>query len=265
VSDETVRGAARYLLDAHRAGERFGPIPAGIAPRSVSDAYAVQDAFVSLKARQGEPPAGYKLALTTPQMRRMVGHDDSIAGVLLHAGLHLSPAKVRASDYTRLLVEFEIGLELDADLPATEAPFARGDVASAVAAVMPALELADDRDADYAGLAQNFLHLIADNAWNEGAVLGPPARDWRRLDLADLRGIAAINGVQVGEGRGGDALGHPLEALAWLANHLARRGRSLRQGDVVITGSLVTSKFPRAGDHVQFSIEHLGQVDLAIE
>ena len=265
MTDETVRSAARYLLDAHHARERFGPIPGSVAPRSVSDAYAVQDAFVSLKTRQAGPAAGYKLALTSPQMRHMVGHDDSIAGVLLRAGLQRTPAKVRASDYTRLLVEFEIGLELGADLPAAQAPYARHGVASAVSAVMPALELADDRHADYTCLAQNFLHLIADNAWNEGAVLGPPNRDWQRLDLADLRGIATINGIQVGEGRGGDALGHPLEALAWLANHLARRSRSLRQGDVVITGSLVTSKFPRAGDRVQFSIEHLGRVDLAIE
>lgn len=265
MTDDAIMRAARFLIDGHRARERFGPIPESIAPRSVGEAYDVQAAFVSLKTRQEGPGAGYKLALTTPQMRHMVGHDDSIAGVLLQAGLRRSPARVRASDYTRLLVEFEIGLELGADLPASGAPFSRRDVASIVSAVVPALELADDRNADYAGLAQNFLHLIADNAWSEGAVLGPPTRDWRQLDLANLRAVAAINGVRVGEGRGGDALGHPLEALAWLANHLAQRGRSLRRGDAVITGSLVTSKFPRAGDQVQFSIEHLGCVDLIVE
>ena len=236
-----------------------------MAPRSVGEAYDVQDAFISLKARQRGPIAGYKLALSTPQMRRMVGYGDSIAGVLLSDGLQRSPARVRASDYTRLLVEFEIGLQLGADLPASDAPFARPDVARAIAGVLPALELADDRDADYAGLSRNLLHLIADNAWNEGAVLGSPVSDWQALDLAGLRGLATINGVGVGEGRGGDALGHPLEALAWIANHLAGRGRSLRAGDVVITGSIVTSKFPRPGDHVQFSVEHLGEVVLAVE
>ena len=260
-----VTAAARFLLDAHRAGDRFRAMPETMAPRSVGEAYDVQDAFVSLKARRHGPIAGYKLALSTPQMRRMVGYGDSIAGVLLRHGLQRSPARVRASDYTRLLVEFEIGLQLGADLPASDAPFARQDVARAVAAVLPALELADDRDADYAGLSQNLLHLIADNAWNEGAVLGPPTGDWQGLDLASLRGRATINGVGVGEGRGGDALGHPLEALAWIANHLAGRGRSLRDGDVVITGSLVTSKFPRPGDQVQFSIDHLGEVVLAVE
>ncbi len=265
MTDDASRAAARFLFDAHRARKRFGAIAESIAPRSVGEAYAIQDAFVSLKTRQWGPVAGYKLALTTPQMRHMVGHNDSIAGMLLRAGLQRSPAKVRASDYTRLLVEFEIGLELGADLPASRAPFARRDVASAVSAVVPALELADDRGADYARLSQEFLHLIADNAWNEGAVFGPPTRNWRQLDLAGLRGIATINGVRAGEGRGGDALGHPLEALTWLANHLAGRGRSLRRGDVVITGSLVTSKFPRAGDRVQFSIEHLGRVDLTVE
>jgi 2-keto-4-pentenoate hydratase len=130
---------------------------------------------------------------------------------------------------------------------------------------MPAFELADDRNADYAALPQQVLALVADNAWNEGVVLGEPRHDWQGLDLAALRGVATLNGEPVGEGRGGDALGHPLEALAWVANHLAARGRSLRRGDIVITGSLVTSKFPRAGDRLEFSVDALGEVALSVD
>src|SRR5690606_29863226 len=125
-------------------------------------------------------------------------------------------------------------------------------VANAVGSVMPALELADDRNADYQQLPGNALTLIADNAWNEGAVLGAPVKDWRGIDLASLRGVAKINGKVAGEGYGRELMGHPLEALAWIANHLAARGMGLWRSDIVITGSLVTSKFPKPGDEVVF-------------
>jgi 2-keto-4-pentenoate hydratase len=130
---------------------------------------------------------------------------------------------------------------------------------------MPALELADDRNADYSTLPGNALMMIADNAWNEGAVLGKPVRQWRDIDLAALQGVATINAANVGAGHGRDVMGHPLDALAWLANHLAARGLGLWRGDVVITGSLVTSKFPKAGDRVLFEAGALGAVELCVD
>ncbi len=129
---------------------------------------------------------------------------------------------------------------------------------------MPALEIADDRGADYAQLARHPLELIADNSWNEGAVLGEPVRAWRSLDLGQVLGVATINGQTVGEGRGAAAMGHPLDALAWVANHLAALGRGLLRGEVVITGSVVTSKPVRAGDVVRFDVDQLGQVQLTV-
>jgi 2-keto-4-pentenoate hydratase len=175
-----------------------------------------------------------------------------------------APASVRAADYGRLLVEFEIALLLGSDLKAGSAAYAPHQVSAAVAAVMPAFELADDLGADYAALASRGLELAADNAWNEGAVLGRAIEDWRGIDLASVRGTARVNGRLVGEGYGADAMGSPLEALAWIANHLRGRGGFLRKGDVVITGSLVASQFPRAGDQLQFDAGPLGVIELAV-
>jgi 2-keto-4-pentenoate hydratase len=138
-------------------------------------------------------------------------------------------------------------------------------VAAAVGAVMPAIELADDRNADYASLVRHPLELIADNGWSEGAVLGLPVSSWKDIDLGAVRGVATINGQPVGEGRGAEAMGHPFDSVAWVANHLAAHGRGLLRKDVVITGSLVTSKFPRAGDRVGFSLEGFGTVELVVD
>ena len=259
------KAAAKRLLEAHERREQFAPLPAELAPRNAEEAYAIQDSYVARRAERLGAIAGYKIALSSAEMQRFVGVDQPQAGVMLASTLHRTPARVRAADYVRLIVEFEIAVEMAADLPAADAPFTRERIAPFVRAVMPALELADDRNADYRELAQHPLELIADNAWNEGAVLGAPLEDWRALDLAAVRGIARINDRVVGEGVGSAAMGHPLAALAWIANHLAAHGRGLVYRDVVITGSIITTKTVRAGDLVRFSVAELGAVELRVD
>jgi 2-keto-4-pentenoate hydratase len=260
-----IHQAAERLLAAHEARERFAPLPPQLAPRSAEDAYAIQDAFVALRAHRLGAIAGYKIALSSKEMQRFVGVDAPQAGVLLEQTLHDTPARVRAADYAHLIVEFEIAVQLAVDLPVADAPFSRSRIAASLRCVMPAIELADDRHADYAQLARRPFELIADNAWSEGAVLGVPIADWKRFDLAALRGAATINGRPVGEGVGAAAMGHPLDAVAWLANHLAAHGRGLVFRDVVITGSMITSKSVQAGDLIRFSVESLGEVELRVD
>jgi 2-keto-4-pentenoate hydratase len=257
--------AARHLFEAHERRSRFAPLPPGLAPRTASDAYAIQDAFVALRAEKLGGVAGYKIALTSAEMRRFVGVDTPMAGMMLESTLLRSPARVRAADYVHLIVEFEIAVQMADDLPAADRPFSRSRVAQAVGAVIPSFELADDRNADYKELARHPLELIADNCWNEGAVLGAAVHDWQRVDLAAVCGVAHINGKKVGEGRGGDAMGHPLDVVAWLADHLAAEGRGLLRGDVVLTGSIVTTKTVAPGDFVRFEVEKLGSVELRVE
>jgi 2-keto-4-pentenoate hydratase len=257
--------AAAYLIEAHRTRQRFTSLPEELAPRTAEEAYAIQDSYVAGRAEKLGAIAGYKIALSSREMQRFVGVDAPQAGVMLASTLHRSPARVRAADYVRLIVEFEIAVQMAADMPAADAPYTRESAAEYVGAVMAAIELADDRNADYSQLARHPLDLIADNGWNEGAVLGRPFADWRSLDLAALRGVATINGDVVGEGLGSAAMGHPFEALAWVANHLARESRGLVFRDVVITGSMITTKTVKAGDLVRFELERLGSVELAVD
>ena len=264
-SDLPERKAAARLLEAHQRRERFAPLPAELAPKTAGEAYAIQDAFVALRADRLGPIAGYKIALSSAEMQRFVGVDSPQAGAMLRSLVRRTPARIRASDYVRLIVEFEVGVEMGDDLPAADAPFSRERVAQAVGAVMPAIEIADDRDADYTQLSRHPLELIADNGWNEGVVLGEPVRAWSSLDLGQVLGVATINGRKVGEGRGAAALGHPLDALAWIANHLAAQDRGLLRGEMVITGSLITSKYAKAGDRVEFLLEGIGKAELAVE
>ena len=56
----------------------------------------------------------------------------------------------------------------------------------------------------------------------------------------------------------------PYATLAWLANLLAERGRDLKAGMVVITGSVIPTFSIAAGDRAVFSVEGLGDAVLEV-
>jgi len=75
-----------------------------------------------------------------------------------------------------------------------------------------------------------------------------------------------VNGQEVGRGRGELVMGHPLAALAWLANaRLANGLPPLRKGEFVLLGSVVATHWLHAGDHVETQIEHLGRLSLQVD
>ena len=195
-------------------------------------------------------------------MQELVGFGQPCEGAIFSTRLHTSPAGVKHGDFVNIGVESEIAVRLGRDLPANGAPYSRESVAAAVDACMAAIEIVDDRAMDYKQL--NPLQLIAANSFNAGCVIGPPVTNWRDLDLASLKGRMRINGQVVGEGVGGDALGHPLEPLAFLANNLIERGRMLKAGDIVLTGSIVATKWLNPGDAMATEVDGLGEAVLNV-
>jgi 2-keto-4-pentenoate hydratase len=193
-------------------------------------------------------------------MQQMCSIDHPVAGVVLEKRLLRSGAMLRMSDLVRLGLEFEICVRLGRPLPPRGAPYEMAEVADAVDAVAPAFEVIDDRNSPY---PLDMLSLVADNAWNEGIVLG----DWRPNwpDLAAARGIVELDGKAIDSGHGRDVLGHPFEPLRWLANHLSTQGHALHAGEIVSTGSLVTTRFPKAGEHYRFTVEGIGSVELSLK
>lgn len=252
---------AAWLESEHIDGKPFQAFAGHDALANLDQAYAVQHAYVArLVQRHRTRIAGYKVGLTSARMQAMCGIESPIAGVVLADRFHQSGARIRRADYGRLGIECEIGVRLGRDLPAQDAPFDLAAVAAAVDAVCPAIEIVDDRGADYRALEMRSL--VADNSWNAGVVLGQFRTDWPDLD--SVTGTLALNGVEVDRGKGADVLGHPFASLLWLGNHLALRGAGLRAGDIVATGSLVTTRFPTVPECYLFEVGGLGQVALDI-
>jgi 2-oxo-3-hexenedioate decarboxylase/2-keto-4-pentenoate hydratase len=253
------------VIARHRL-ERW-PLPmleAGVRPVDEASAYRVQAALHGLMTAAGAGAVvGHKIGCTTAVMQAFLNIPNPCAGGVFASTVHRRSARLRHDQFLHVGVECEIVVALGRDLPADGAPYSRASVAAAVESCMAGMEIVDDRYVDYKKLDPPTL--IADDFFDAGAVLGEPVADWRKLDLPALTGVTRINGVEVGRGRGGDVMGHPFEALAWLANSLAARGQGLKAGEFVFTGSVVETKWVNRGDRVEMEIDGLGRVDAVFE
>jgi len=262
---QVAEAAADELLRCRLHRVRMERLPPEIRPVNEDDGYQIQDLLHAKLAAAGLGQiAGRKIGCTTPIMQEYLNIGQPCAGGIPATTVRRGPsARVSAADYVRLGVECEIAVTLGADLTPERAPYDRTNVADAVAAVMPAMELVDERYADYGDFG--VAALIADDFFNAGCILGERVVGRRRLDLAGIQGAMWINGKEIGRGTGADIMGHPLEALAWIANRWAARGHALEAGSFVMLGSVVQTQWLQAGDAVRIAIAGLGEVGLHVD
>ena len=260
MDDIAAKRAAETLLAEHQANTRFRTLGPPDGPATISDAYDIQEKYVALlRGKHGEA-VGYKVGLTSVTMQTFCGIDHPLAGVVLASRVHQSGASVRRSDFGRLGLEFEIAVRIKSDVPITGRPCTAEAIAPHIDGVCAAIELVDDRSADYSNL--DVRSLVADNSWNGGIVLSEFAAKWP--DLPGVLGRASTDSAAIGEGHGRDILGHPFNSAAWLATQLASRGTALKAGEVVMTGSVMKTVFPEEPADYRFGIEGIGSVEVQV-
>lgn len=260
MDDVAAQRAAEWLAAEHRAGNRFIALEPLAGSAAVSDAYDIQDRYVALLREANGASIGYKVGLTSAAMQAFCGIDHPIAGVVLASEVHRSGIKIRRSEFGRIGLEFEIAVRIRSDIPAAEAVYTAETIEPHIDGVCAAIELIDDRAADYAKL--DMRSVVADNSWNAGIVISEFKSTWP--DLTTVLGRATQDGNLFGEGHGRDILGHPFNSVAWLASHLASRGGALRAGQIVMTGSMIKTVFPEHDAHYRFDLEGLGFVEVQV-
>lgn len=260
MEDIAARRAAESLLADHKANVQFKRLGPPDAPATIPDAYDIQQRYVALLRSKHGDAVGYKVGLTSVAMQTFCGIDHPIAGVVLARRVVQSGATVRRADFGRLGLEFEIAVRIKSDVPVTAMPCTAEAIAPHIDGVCAAIEIVDDRSADYASL--DMLTLVADNSWNAGIVLSEFATTWP--DLADVPGRATKDRAAIGEGHGRDILGHPFNSVAWLASQLASRGAGLKAGEVVMTGAVMKTVFPETDASYRFELEGIGFVEVQV-
>jgi len=253
MDDSKTQEAARLLHAAWRDQQPIPGLPHGCRPQNLDEGYRIQAA---LAAVHDVPVAGYKIGATNEVAQRIFDVDAPFFGRVFAPSVLESPAEIAAGAVRLHIIEAEFDFTLKKDLPARDGTYSRDEVMAAVDNLHPAIEIPDSRYKNWreAGMPQ----LAADNAIAALLVLGPPAADWRELDLSRHTVTVKVNGEAVDEGLGANVLGDPRNVLVWLANELSGRGLGLEAGQIVTTGSAADVITVKPGDTVVADFGDLG-------
>ncbi|HXQ51463.1 MAG TPA: fumarylacetoacetate hydrolase family protein [Stellaceae bacterium] len=244
-------GAAQRLVEARRTGRLVAGLEGDLLPRDDADAYQVQEAAMRLL---GVTQAGWKIGAPNPTAV-------PVAAPLFAALVRPSPARFSATASSFRAVEAELALALGRDLPARAAPYGEDEAWDAIAAVHVAIELLDSRYADRRAMPPAAL--LADQQSNGGFCYGP-ANPLAAADFLAARASLLFDGKVEKSAVGGNPVGHPKRLVVWLANHAASRGRALRKGDIVTTGSHTGITVAPIGARVTARFEGLGEAVMEI-
>jgi len=226
---------AQALIANRRARRVLNLLPPDVAPRQLAEGIAAQLAVARLSGAQ--PPAGFKIGATARGMQDYLGLPGPVAGFMAEAGLHGSGSTLSFAPFLRPGVECELAVVLAHDL--APGPCSAARAAMAAGELMAGIEVVENRYGPLDVLGTPTL--VADQVFHAAAILGTPYPDWRDLDLRAIAGSICVDGEQRGTGCGGDLLGDPMAALAWLAaSDEAAAFGGLRAGQVVMLGSVTT-------------------------
>ena len=251
--------AAKFIVESRLAGSQLLPIPDNIRPTTLEEGYAVQEAVHSVLGEcHGCYRIGYKIGCTTPVMQKNLGIDHPCAGSISDTRVYRDFAELAIKDFAGVGVECEIGMVLARDIRPADGPFNRKNIKPMIDAVMPAIEIVDNRY--QGGTSIGLPTLIADDFFGSGAVLGPENRAWADMDLSALTGRIFVDGEIRDSGVGSSVMGNPLEAVAWFANMKSERGETMKKGEFILTGSLTVVQWIEGAYEVTVEIEELGTI-----
>jgi len=253
--------AAERLHQAEQSRQQIRQLSQDHPGISITDAYAIQQAWIEIKLAAGRVVRGHKIGLTSKAMQSALSIDEPDSGVLLDDMFFADGGLVPSDRFIATRVEAELAFIMKHRLSGPNCTMF--DVLNATDFVVPALEILDTRiervDRETKATRKIF-DTIADNAANAGIVLG--GRPLRPQE-ADLRWIGALcyrNGQLEETGLAAGVLNHPATAVAWLANKIAAHDLALEAGQVVLSGSFIRPIETRKGDTIQADYGRYGSV-----
>jgi 2-keto-4-pentenoate hydratase len=179
---------------------------------------------------QGAQPIGWKVGFNVPEIQRKLGIDAPLAGFLTTDSL----LDDSWSEYP-IVVESEVAVEIAPD-------------GNSIAALLPALELADPPD-----LELEIEQILAGNIFHRAVAFGP-----RVETMEPGSGRILVNGEEQHSVKP-EGLQQMVEAVA---ARLEAAGEKLRPGDRIITGVLAPPYEANEGDIVRLELDDLGSVEL---
>jgi len=250
------RNIAQDLFTALQSGEAIEPIREQIG-NDIPTAYAIQEEVVNMRVADGEKIVGKKIGLTSLAVQAQLGVDQPDYGVLFET---MDVSHMEAVSMDLLMqpkVEGELAFILSEDLIGPE--ITMDQLKSAIKEVRASIEIVGSRIKDW---NIKISDTIADNASGSHYVLGKKPFALSEVSTSRVAMSLWKNGVLASQGSGEACMGDPLNAALWLAQTMAKNGRPLLAGEVLLSGALGPMVPVEAGDQFHLNIEGFEPVTL---
>jgi len=257
LDQKTVLALAEHLESAELGARDVTKITDDHPDMDWDDAYAIQDEIKRRKEARGNKTAGLKCGLTSFAKMKQMGVETPVFGFVSDYMSRPDGGEIKISELIHPKVEAEICIVTKAPLRGPGCHVAA--VMAATDLVLPAVEVIDSRYRDF---KFDLKSVIADNTSSSRFVIGGRSRELDELDLRTLGVVLEINGEIKTMAAGAAVLGHPLAAVAMLANHLGARGQEIPAGTFIMTGGVTEAVTVKAGDSVLVRYQDLGSVSM---
>jgi 2-keto-4-pentenoate hydratase len=255
---DTVELAAARLRDAEQRLVPCLPIRDLFDPLDIASAYAVQQRNLDVRFAAGRTRVGRKIGLTSAAVQNQLGVKQPDSGSLLD-DMIVAGGVVPAGRLLQPRVEAEIAFWLARDLPDAAG---LDEVADAIGDACAAIEIVDSRVRNW---DISIVDTVADNASSGMFVVSDHRVPLAEVDVLGAEMSMTRNGEVVSTGTGAACLGHPLQAVLWLARAAASLGQPLRAGELILSGALGPLVPVEPGDAVHAEITGLGGVDVRFD
>jgi len=216
-----------------------------------------QFALFDERKQSGARRIGWKVGFGAPAAKEKLKIGAPLVGFLLDRAILPDGASVSLASWTKPAAEPEIAVEIGRDVPAG---VSEQDAAQSIAAIGPAIELAD-----IDGPIDDVEQILAGDIFQRHVLFGP------RRAVALPGGLTALTGEVIRSGQSVPVpadleanTGRLLDTVRQVAATLAAFGEVLRAGDVVIAGSVTPPLFLGADDRtLSWELAPIGKVSVA--
>lgn len=250
---------AKDLFEALRNGRAIAPLRDSIN-NDITTAYAIQDKVVALRMAEGERIVGKKIGLTSPAVQAQLGVDQPDYGVLFQSMDMTGKGPVPMELLMQPKVEGELAFVLGEDLIDPDVDMET--LKSAIVAVKPAIEIVGSRIENW---NITISDTVADNASGSHYILSTQSKSLAEVATAFIGMVMLKNGEVASEGSGEACMGDPLNAALWLAQTMARMGRPLLKGEVLLSGALGPMVSVERGDAFELRVDGFSSTMVSFE
>jgi len=244
--------SAELLVEARKTGHLLSALPQELVPRSIEDAYRVQDEIAQYFGVVGGWKVGASSQDAVPLFAPMP-----------EAWIRGTGATLRGQQWRFRAIEAEVAFLLSQDLPIRSEPYTRTEVVQAIESCHPAIEVLET---GFTSLTvPNKLSSLADLQLHGGFVYGPPAPGWKSIDFATEHVTVSVNGKQIVSRTGSNTAVDLVRLVIWLANEGGLRTGGLCAGQWITTGSWTGNTPINEGEHAEVAFSTLGPVSISFD